>query len=157
MRVPRQSVGAALAVVASVVMEFDLSQPWYQVTFPSKFFGPGDSFSMTAHEALSATPGVLSFISVFVISIYLIGSLRSSRRSTRLQGPRFGAPQLAGPAAVAVMVGGVAALAITGYRTIAPPQSLVDSPARGIWIGLGAATGILAGGLLSLSRPRPST
>lgn len=124
----------------------------YVATFPPRFFGPGDSFSRTARETLSATPDLLSFIGVFVISIDAVGCLRSTRQSTGLRGPRFGASQVAGPAAVAVMVGGVVALAIIGYRTLAPPQPLVDSPARGIWIGLGAATAILAGGLLS--RPR---
>jgi hypothetical protein len=165
MRSSRATFGSLLAGLSAIVLGLDTWQPWYALRLPSVFLDQLDALSgnlgsfggylrsgvdyartagpipLSAHDVFHAIDVELVLIGVAVVGILLTGLSRGR--------PVFAA----GDGGAVAGLGGMA-FCLVGYRILFPPgPAELLSLRPGIWIGLVAAGGICAGGLLSREPP----
>jgi hypothetical protein len=168
MRSSRASFGSLLAGLSAIVLAIDTWQPWYALRLPRAFLDQLDALSgnlgsfggylrsgvdyartagpipLSAHDVFHAIDVELVLIAVVVVGILLAGLSRGQ--------PVFSTGDGGALAGLGTM-----AFCLVGYRILFPPgpaELLTLRP--GIWVGLAAAGGICAGGLLSREPPEPA-
>jgi hypothetical protein len=129
----RLRVGEWLTAIAGIALLVSLFAPWYAAD---------DAPAMSGFESLALLDLVLSLIAAVAVALLIITATQ-----------RLPAVPLA--FTTLVFFSGLLAVVLVLIRTLDLPG---DASARewGLWLGLGAALGIVAGSLIALRDERPS-